>query len=77
MHRHVGHAMTQHLIGGQRLAELDPDFGIVDGCCGRRLHQAKQFGAPGGDGGINRVLQCGEGALICHITCHIICNLSG
>ncbi len=44
-HRHVRHPMTQHLVGGERLAELLARARVLDGRFQHRLHRADRLGA--------------------------------
>jgi len=40
LHRHVGEAMTDHLIGGERPSELFSDFGVFQRLVEQDLHDA-------------------------------------
>ena len=58
LHRHVGEAVTDHLVGGQRPSELLSDLGVFQRLVEQHLHDADSLRAKRGhraiDHGLNR-----------------------
>ena len=61
-HRHVGEAVADGLVGGERAAELHARPRVVDGGFEQRVHRADRFRAPRRQRALDRVLDMREGA---------------
>ena len=60
MHRHVGEAMTDHLIGGERPSELLSDFGVFERLVEQDLHDADGLSPKRCHGAVNHSFDRGQ-----------------
>ena len=60
MHRHVGEAMPDHLVGGQRPSELFSDLGVFERLVEQRLHDADGLRPKRGHGAIDHGFDRGQ-----------------
>ena len=60
MHRHVGEAVADHLVGGQRPAELLADFGVFQRLVEQGLHDADGLRAERGHRAVDHGFDRGQ-----------------